>query len=90
MQRVGVGLAEAVKLCAFDAGFLRNYLQLASEVPVGFPVSIWKYQVVWLGVPLFHLSLIFQTSFAGIGMNLSLADFFLLLPLRRNLRHAFG
>jgi hypothetical protein len=34
--------------------------------------------------------LIFQTSFAGIGMNLSFADFFLLLPFSRNMRHVFG
>jgi hypothetical protein len=29
VQSIGGGLAEAVKLCAFDAGFLRNRLQLA-------------------------------------------------------------
>ena len=29
VERVGVGLAEAVKLCAFDVGFLGNRLQFA-------------------------------------------------------------
>ena len=29
MQRVGVSLAEAVKLCALDAGFLGNRLPFA-------------------------------------------------------------
>jgi hypothetical protein len=36
MQRVGVGLAESVKLGAFNAGFLRNRLQLTQEVRVRF------------------------------------------------------
>jgi hypothetical protein len=31
-----------------------------------------------------------RDSIAGMGMNLSLADFFLLLPLSRNFRHGFG
>src|SRR5947208_7745410 len=54
VQRVSVGLAEAVKLCAFDAGFLRNRLQLAQEVPVRFAFTVWKNQVMRLGVPLSH------------------------------------
>jgi hypothetical protein len=90
VQCVGVGLAEAVKLGVFHAGFLRNRFQLAQEVIIGFAFAIRKTKSCGWGVPLTHLSLIFQTSFAGIGINLSLADFFLLLPLRRNLRHAFG
>jgi hypothetical protein len=43
MQRVGVCLAEAVKLCVFYASFLRNRLELAQEMPVGFSISVWKY-----------------------------------------------
>jgi integrase len=37
-----------------------------------------------------HSVLIFQTSFAGIGMNLSLADLFFFLPLRRKCRQGFA
>ena len=48
MQGVCVSLAKAVKLCAFDAGFLRNRLQLAQEVSVGFSVLVWKYKVARL------------------------------------------
>jgi len=54
MQCVGVGLAEAVKLGAFDAGFLRNRLQLAQEVTVRFALTIRKYQVMRLSVPFSH------------------------------------
>lgn len=46
VQRVGVGLAEAMKLSALDAGFLRNSLQLPEEVPIGFPVPVWKHEIV--------------------------------------------
>src|ERR1700756_528904 len=54
MQRVGKGLAEAVKLCAFDAGFLRNRLQLTQEVPVRFAFAVWENQVMRLGIALSH------------------------------------
>jgi hypothetical protein len=54
MQRVGVGLAEAVKFSAFDTSFLCNRLQLAQEVSVGFSVSVGKNQIVRLGIPLSH------------------------------------
>jgi len=54
MQRVGVGLAEAVKVCAFDAGFLRNRLQLALEVTVRVSVPVRKHEIVALGVPPSH------------------------------------
>jgi hypothetical protein len=37
MRCVGVGLAEAVKLCALDAGFLGNTLSLRRKCPSGLP-----------------------------------------------------
>jgi hypothetical protein len=43
VERVGVGLAEAVKLGALDAGFLRNRLQLAQEVPIRFAFTVGKH-----------------------------------------------
>ena len=43
VERVGVGLAEAVKLCAFDARLLCNCLQLAQEMTVRFAFTVGKY-----------------------------------------------
>jgi len=42
MQRVGVGFAKAMKLCALDAGFLCNRFELAQKVAVGFSFPVWK------------------------------------------------
>src|ERR1700757_2470496 len=54
MQSVGVSFAEPVKLGAFDAGFLRNRLQLTQEMTVRFAFAVWKDHVMRLGVPLSH------------------------------------
>ena len=44
MQRVGVCLAEAVKLRALDASLLGNCFQLAQEMSVGLSISICEHQ----------------------------------------------
>src|SRR5215475_10807527 len=54
MQRVRVGLAEAMKFGAFYAGFLRNCFQLAQEVSVWFSIPVRKHQIMRLCVPLSH------------------------------------
>ena len=52
MQCASIGLAEAVKLTAFDASFLSDRLQLAQEVSIGFSVPVGKNQIMRLGIPL--------------------------------------
>ena len=48
MQRVGVGLTEALRLGGLNSSFLRNRLQLAQEVSVGLSVPVWKHEIVRL------------------------------------------
>src|SRR5271154_7111716 len=85
VQRIGVGLAEAVKLCALNASLLGDRLQLAQEVSVGFSFSIWKYQVVSLSVPLPHSVLDFPNELCRNRNESVLGRFLLALPLETEL-----
>src|SRR6267378_8395969 len=85
MQRVGVGLAKAVKLCAFDAGFLRNRLQLAQEVSVRRAFAVWKNQVMRVGVPVSHSLFDFPNQLCRNRNESVLGGFLLALALEPEL-----
>ena len=90
VQRVGVGLAEAVKLCAFNSSFLRNRFQLTQEVSIRVPASIWKHEIVGLGIPFSHSVLDLPNELRWDRNESVLGGLFFFLPLRRKWRHGFG
>src|SRR5215470_8753755 len=70
--------------------FFAIAFSLRRKCPSGFPFPFGNTKSCGCAFRSRILSLIFQTSFAGTGMNLSLADFFFFLPLRRKWRQGFG
>src|SRR5437868_6161637 len=97
VESICVVFAEAVELCAFDAGFLCNRLQLAQEVPVRFAFAVWKNQVMQLGVPLSHSLFDFPNELRRNRNESALGGFLFALTfeteltpcLRLNMQRAF-
>ena len=59
------------------------------KLPLGLPAPFGNTRSCGWAFHSLILSLIFQTSFAGIGMNLSLADFFFLFALEPEMAPRF-
>jgi hypothetical protein len=66
VQGVGVSFAETVKLGTLDTGPLGDRFQPAQEVSVRLAFTVWKYQVVWVGIPLPHSVLDFPNELSAL------------------------
>ena len=90
MQFVGVSLAEPMKFGALDTSLHGNCLELVQEVPVGFAVSVWKNQVLRLGVPVSYSLFHFPNQLCRNRNESVLRRFLLALALEPELSPRLG